>query len=57
VKWLNPAEMTPKNEFDDDVIEALAERVSKIDRGDDVKVPAKPSAKPAAVADGDDIPF
>lgn len=50
VKWLNPAEMTPKNEVDDDVIEALAERVSKIDRGDDVKAPTKAKTS-------DDIPF
>jgi len=34
------------------VIEALAERVAKIDRGDDVKAPTKPAPKTS-----DDIPF
>jgi hypothetical protein len=52
VKWLNPAEMAPKNEVDATVIEALAERVAKIDRGDDVKAPTKPTPKTS-----DDIPF
>jgi hypothetical protein len=44
--------MAPKNEVDATVIEALAERLAKIDRGDDVMVPTKPAPKTS-----DDIPF
>ena len=53
-RWLNPAEQTPKNEVDPELIEKLIDRLSTIDRGDDVKVPTKPANK---TADGDDIPF